>query len=113
MVKFSNPRLEATIPDWPLANFKRGWCVFYLEQHSKKWRFVRTTTGKPKKATYGGEGAIVDGDDGKTYLIQRAGAFDFINVWDSSFHSVSGVFPESAPELFAELDDLIKQANKQ
>jgi hypothetical protein len=114
MVKFSNPRLRAEIQDYPLGGSKRGLCVFQLEQHPKRgWRFTRTTTGKPKTATYGREGAVVDGDNGRTYLIQRADSFNFINVWGSDFKNVidaPSVFPESNPELYAELDALIDLA---
>jgi len=52
--------------------------------------FLRQTTGKPKTATYGGRAAIVDGNDGKTYLLQHAGQFDFIEVRRSDFMSASG-----------------------
>ena len=82
---------------------------------NKGWRFTRTTTGKPKTTTYGREGCIVDGEDGKTYLIQRAGAFNFINIFAHDFMSAhfgqngdNAVFPESNPALFAELDAMIE-----
>lgn len=118
MLNFSNPRLVAEFDDWPLGLRQRGYCKFHLEYNPKKgWRFVRQTTGKPKTATFGGKGAIVDGDDGRTYLIQFAGAFDFINVWRSDFKCVhpdlignnGGVFPKDA--LYPVLRELIEQAN--
>jgi len=117
MVKFSNPRLQATFTDWPLGGNRRGQCVFVVETHPKRgFRFTRTTTGKPKTATYGGKAAIVDGDDGRTYLIQHAGQFDFIKIWGSDFMCVdeqkvgkSSVWPQD--EQYAELQALIDQAN--
>jgi hypothetical protein len=125
MLTFTNPRLRAEFADWPLGSNKRGKCVFELESHPKRgWRFVRTTTdpttgrvNKPKTATYGGKGAIVDGSDGKTYLIQWAGQFDFMQVRTSDFMSATtaalgfdhAVFPEHGQ--FETLKALIAQAN--
>jgi len=70
MITFSNPRLTATFDNWPLGGARRGRCVFGIEFNPNKgYRFTRVTTGKPKVTTYGGAGAIVDGSDGRTYLI--------------------------------------------
>lgn len=118
MIKFSNPRRRAEFTDWPNGS-KRVNCVFDMEfKLGKGWRFTRTTTGKPKTTTYGREGCVVDGEDGKTYLIQRAGQFNFINIFRSDFMAahfgVNGdncVFPDNNPELYAELDSLIEAAN--
>ena len=120
MVTFTNPRLQATFEDWPLGN-RRGRCVFAVESKAGKgFRFTRTTTGKPKAHTYGGQAAIVDGSDGRTYLLQFAGLYDFIKVSRSDFMdadpkvvgdtvSSSAVFEQH--ERFIELKALIKQAN--
>jgi len=121
MIKLSNPRLHAAFTDWPLGGNKRGTCVFHVEHKpGKGYRFTRVTTGKPKCSTYGRESAIVDGDDGRTYLIQRVNGFSFISVQRSDFMSANlgegangAIFPESNPELFAELNALITQANSQ
>jgi hypothetical protein len=116
MITFSNPRLSATFSDWPLGGNKRGECKFWIETHPKRGhRFVRQTTGKPKTATYGGRGAIVDGSDGRTYLIQYAGAFvGFIKVWCHDFMCPlpevhpSSVFVDTQPELYETLKGLIE-----
>lgn len=66
----------------------------------------------PASGTYGREAAIVDGDNGRTYLIQRAAHFNFINVWGSDFKTVvdcPSVFPEDA-DRYAELNQLINEA---
>jgi len=126
MIRFTNPRLEATFDDWPMGGTKRGSCTFTVEHNAKRgWRFVRQTTfngrtAKPKTATYGGKAAIVDGEDGRTYLIQFAGQFDFIKISAHDFKDAhadkiereSGVFPESSPEDYATLAKLIEQANE-
>jgi hypothetical protein len=93
--------------------------VFNVEfKPNKGYRFTRVTTGKPKTATYGGKAAIVDGSDGRTYLIQWAGLYDFINVWRSDFMCAGeavtgkpsgGVFP--GDPLYEPLKELIAQAN--
>jgi hypothetical protein len=121
MVTFTNPRLVAEFNDWPMGGNKRGYCVFKIEHNSKRgYRHTRQTTGKLKTATFGGKGAIVDGDDGRTYLIQFAGLYDFINVWKSDFpikvageqvtgKAGGGIFREDA--RYEELKALIMQAN--
>jgi hypothetical protein len=82
----------------------------------RKNRFTRQSTGKPKTDTYGGKAAIVDGCDGRTYLLQFAGMGDFIKVSRSDFMDASmemggkaAVFPKD--ERFAELAGLIAAAN--
>lgn len=70
MLTFSNPRRSATFDDWPLGRDKRGPCAFAVEPHPKRGeRVSRTTYGKPKFTTYAERFVIVDGSDGKTYLL--------------------------------------------
>jgi hypothetical protein len=70
-MNFSNPRLNATFTDWPLGSNKRGNCTFTVHDEGKKGQRVsRTTVGKPKFTTYGTKMCIVDGDNGKTYILQ-------------------------------------------
>lgn len=79
-MKFSNPRHEATIEDWPIGGNKRGTCVFRVESDPKKGQRVsRVTTGKPKYTTYAKQWRIVDGDDARTYLI----------AWNPNYGSVT------------------------
>ena len=111
-MNYSNPRLHAEFPDWPLGGLRRGLCVFDV-QHvpGKGYRFSRVTTGKPKFDTYGGKAAIVDGDDGRTYLLQaniygiKVSRSDFMNSEEGT------VYLDSKPERYKELADLIMQAN--
>ena len=117
MLTFTNPRLNAQFDNWPSGS-KRVNCVFNIESHPKRgFRCTRTTTGKPKANTYGGKAAIVDGSDGRTYLIQHAGLYDFIKVSASDFMDAqeavigfkSAVFPDHP--MYAVLKALIEQAN--
>lgn len=78
-MKFSNPRLVAEFPDWPIGGNNRGMCKFFVENGGKKGvRVVRQTQDKhgnwckPKANVYGLAAAIVDGNDGKTYILQTS-----------------------------------------
>ena len=119
MVTFSNPRLHAVIEDYPLGGNKRGPCKFDVEfKKGKGWKFFRTTTGKPKSTiAYGGRACIVDGSDGRTYLIQHGGIYDAVTIYASDMKNpdpkVLGCdhYVPSRDERYAELCRLIKEAN--
>lgn len=88
---YTNPRAEATFADWPIGGSNRGTCRFWVEKGTRGFRVGRQTTDKhgklckPKFTTYGGPCAIVDGDDGRTYLLRHAGIYDHITVSRSDF----------------------------
>ena len=69
MKTYSNPRLSATIEDWPSGKH-RVTARFAIEQNGKGERGVRVTTGAPKTLTYARKARIVDGDDGCTYIAE-------------------------------------------
>ncbi len=82
---FSNPRLSATFEDWPSGS-QRVRCTFQVEHHPKRgYRIARQTTGKPKYSTYGGPSAIVDGSDGRTYLLVHIPLYQMVKVRRSDF----------------------------
>ena len=68
-MNFTNPRTHAIVPDWPLGGSRRGPAVFTVESNKRGERISRVTTGRPKHSTYGANARIVDGDDGKIYLL--------------------------------------------
>lgn len=119
-VKFSNPRLRAEFGDWPYGGSKRGKCVFAAEFKEKKgWRVGRTTTGATKFTTYSGPVAIVDGDDGKTYILQSGNMYKAVTVSRSDFKNAeqgvvsdriqsSTAFADSADSRYEELMGLIR-----
>lgn len=112
---YTNPRTGAEFNDWPLGGSRRGYCKFHVEKHNKRgWRVGRTTTGKTKYHTYGGPACIVDGSDGRTYVLQHSGVYDAISIARSDFmNSEEGtVFKDSNPERFAELLEIIKSTPK-
>jgi hypothetical protein len=69
MPTYSNPRMAATIEDWPSGS-KRVTARFEIETTKRGERGVRTTTGAAKKLTFARKARIVDGDDGKTYIAE-------------------------------------------
>lgn len=122
MLKFSNPRGLAEFNDWP-SGALRVKCRFEIENGGKKgYRVARTTTDKngrwckPKKSTYGGPTAIVDGDDGRTYILVlmmyggiKIMAHDFLDaVIPGRPNGGACVWESSEPELYAELLGIIK-----
>ena len=78
-MNYSNPRMSATIPDWPSGQ-KRVTASFNIETHPKRGeRAVRITTGAPKTLTYAVKARIVDGDDGRTYIAELT-SYGFVSI---------------------------------
>lgn len=69
-IKYSNPRMSATIENWPSGRTKRVTARFQIEQTSRGERAVRITDGAPKKLTFSKLARIVDGSDGRTYIAE-------------------------------------------
>lgn len=119
MPTFSNPRLVAEFSDWPLGGNKRGPCKFEVEKNNKGCRILRTTTGRAKASTYSTLCAIVDGDDGKTYLLHYNGKhgnsvsiFQSDNQHNAHFgQSGDHYHPDTSPH-YDTLKSLIDEANK-
>ncbi|MBW1853218.1 MAG: hypothetical protein JRJ00_00805 [Deltaproteobacteria bacterium] len=87
-MNYSNPRKSVTIEDWPYGS-KRTRCKFLVEKSKGKERAVRITTNpkngrdnKPKKLTYARKVLFVDGDDGRTYVMNQVG--HAINIMQSN-----------------------------
>lgn len=102
MKKYSNPRMSATIENWPSGS-RQVQAVFSIESGSKGERAVRVTTGAPKKLTFAQKMRIVDGDDGRTYIAALTGYGHItIHRGDMKYHEES-VFEreERYPELRA------------
>lgn len=103
---YSNPRMQATIPDWP-SGWKRVTARFEIEQDAKRGeRAVRTTDGNPKKLTYAKMARIVDGSDGRTYIAELS-FYGHINIMRGDMkYSQESMFEDDprygmALELFA------------
>lgn len=113
MPKFSNPRKSAVFADWPIGGNNRGECRFTVEANAKGERTMRVTTDKhgrwckPKYLKYGQKQVIVDGDDGKTYILSF-NELGFISIYRHDFMSAqpSSIFNDDSE--FAATLDLIK-----
>lgn len=107
--QFSNPRKSAIIDGWPSGRM-RVQAKFEVEGDPKKGeRVSRTTQTKdltgwnaPHRTTYSNQFVIVDGDDGKTYLLGDVGGG--IVIWAADMkHTVEYVwasdprYPEFLP----------------
>lgn len=84
MTNYSNPRMEAVIENWP-SGARRVTAEFHIETIDNKVghleRAVRVTTGKPVKLTYARRMRIVDGDDGRTYIVAASQYAGGVVVW--------------------------------
>lgn len=114
MTTYSNPRMTAEIPNWPMGNNKRGTAFFSIEaKPGKGERGVRVTredgtlkTGKPKTLTFARKARIVDGDDGRTYIAELS-MYGFVTIMQSGMQfKAESVHPGDArlPELLTLFD---------
>ena len=96
MTTYTNPRMSATIENWPSGS-KRVTAQFSIEQNPKLGeRAVRTTTGAAKKLTYARKVRIVDGDDGRTYIAHLT-VYRHISIAESNFkYGKEAIFPSDA-----------------
>ena len=79
MISYSNPRMSATIEQWPSGR-NRVPTFFKIEQvPGRGERAIRTTTGADKKLTYARKARIVDGSDGHTYIAELS-SFGHITI---------------------------------
>jgi len=80
IMEYSNPRMKAEIENWPWGSHRTK-AIFSIETHPLRGqRATRITinpkNGKlcaPKKTTYSKRARIVDGSDGRTYILEDWG----------------------------------------
>ncbi len=105
---YSNPRTHAVIENWPIGA-KRTTATFAVEVVKGRERGTRFTidpkTGRPsatKALTYADAVRIVDGDDGKTYIIELSRGYQMISVMQSNMKFQAEVVHHGDPR-YAEL----------
>ena len=114
-MNYSNPRMKAIIEDWPIGGTNRGSAIFEIETHpSRGQRATRVTEkkdrtwGKPKLGTYADIVRIVDGSDGRTYLMSLSHHFNQINVMRGDMkHSHETLHLSEDPERYAAWMELL------
>lgn len=115
---FSNPRKTAMVEDWPIGS-KRCRTRFVVEVDDKRGERVarytenkdRTGWNKPKRNTYASSFVIVDGDDGRTYLLSYSKNSSQLTVHSSDMkHHLQTVWPET--DSFGELHELIAKGGE-
>lgn len=105
MTTYSNPRMSATIDNWP-SGTQRVTAQFNIETTKRGERAIRMTTGKPKALTYAVKARIVDGDDGRTYAAMLT-EYGHVSIMRGDFkYQHESIFPrdagyDAAMKLFA------------
>lgn len=112
MTVYSNPRREAIIENWPSGR-KHVTARFWIEIHPKRGeRACRQTTGKPKKLTYAPHFCIVDGDDGRTYLLHDSN-YGHITVMEGNMKfEHESEHPEGDRSKYNELSALLAEVTQ-
>ena len=114
-MNYSNPRTEATFNDWPFGRTLKCQCTFKVELVPKKGERVYRTTvdprngrvSAPKRTTYGRKMKIVDGDDGRTYILEAVHIYGWLQLWKSDLmHNHEIIRPEDP--RFAEVQTLLQ-----
>lgn len=111
-LSYSNPRMSAVIENWPMGGSKRGTCTFGVEVVAKKGeRATRQTTGAIKKKTFARKVRIVDGSDGRTYILELSPMSDCISVGSSDMqHDVETIWPSDGAERYNEIRALLERS---
>ena len=110
-MNYTNPRMKAEIENWPSGQH-RVKAIFEIEQNPKRGeRAIRTTTGAPKKLTFAEKARIVDGDDGRTYVLELSRMFGHISIMKGDMKFQHEVIFEG-DERYPELVKLFKMENQ-
>ena len=97
MTDYSNPRLSASIDNWPSGSH-HVIARFTVETHpSRGQRVVRVTTGAPKALTYALQMRVVDGTDGRTYIAALSHYTGMITIWRGDMKLNEEVIHENNP----------------
>jgi hypothetical protein len=99
---YSNPRMHAEIDNWPMGGQSRGTATFTVEaKPGRGERATRTTrrdrdgrVGTAKVLTFARKMRIVDGDDGRTYVITLT-MYGHITVFQSNMQYNEEVIHEN------------------
>lgn len=114
-MKLTNPRLTATISDWPIGRSQTTTAVFTVEDKPGHGQRVSRCTqkasgdwAKAKYTTYAPQFLIADGDDGRTYLVSRE-TLDAVFIWPGTMQGSESVFQSSQPDRYRDLVKLFSE----
>lgn len=100
-ITYSNPRKKAVIENWPSGS-RRVTATFTVEAvKGKGERVTRETTGAVKKLTYARCVRIVDGSDGRTYILEKSPFAEHISVMQSNMKFQHEVIYKDNPRFAA------------
>jgi hypothetical protein len=100
---YHHPQMTLTVKDWPYGRDVRTTATFVIETHpTRGQRGTRTTidpktgrTSQPKTLTYAQQARIVEGDDGRTYILEQTGTH--LSVMQSNMqYQHEAIFPGDA-----------------
>lgn len=105
MMKFSNPRLQAVVPDWPHGQ-QRVTATFEVQTNKRGSRVLRTTTGKPKATNYFTRAAIVDGEDGRTHVVAQSDMGPMVLI-PGTLKGMDYFYARTNPDMYEQIRDLL------
>jgi len=101
-MQYRNPSMTLTVHDWPYGQY-RTTATFTIETHpTRGQRGTRTTvdpktgrTSKPKTLTFARQARIVEGDDGRTYILEQTQSCTHLSVMQSNMQfQQETIFPD-------------------
>lgn len=115
-MKLSNPRLTATISDWPVGQRKTTTAVFTVEDKLGHGQRVSRCTmkasgdwAKAKYTPYYPAFLIADGEDGRTYLVSKPIDSDAMVVWLGTLQGREYVYQSVLPDRYKALVKLFSE----
>ena len=113
-MQYSNPRLRAAIQGWPSGRYDKTVALFVINRDAKRGERCERVTeklngslSKPKLGIYAPITRIMDGDDGKTYIVSLT-EYGSISVMQGNL-KYSEEYISDGDTRFAGLVDLLRQ----
>lgn len=118
-MNYTNARRRAVFTDWPFGRELKCEATFTVESKPGKGERVSRVTidprngrpSAPKTTTYGARCAIVDGDDGRTYVATLLPGYGFVSIMQSNLQlQAESVHKSADPVAYEALRALIEGA---
>lgn len=105
MLNLTNPRTEADCPNWPSGR-RRVHAKFWCETNNRGTRVNRVTTGKPARTNYYLKALIVDGDDGRTYIIAHT-RYNQMVLISGTLKDIQYFYSDESKEMYEQIRGLL------